>query len=246
MLFLLSCGWQQHWFTSGRDHRASPRKSFVFQNSLTRSEERHKERERAGQWGGFLFFLLPPIKTPNSASRRDQSSSFPESRVCCDSGWGCDGCRPKVSQDSAVSQATEPLIYCLTPDGFGSLWVLVSTEISSRRINIMSINERKCPKTMVSPVMKACWSVTEVSSAFSCQHYSVVMVTDVFIYISFFFFTFTINCGRKMLFLEQIRPWNWSWFLTKSDSKVLQLYFLHSDHNKNLKSKFFNVIGQNK
>lgn len=104
---------------------------------------------------------------------------------------------------------------------------------------------RKCPKTMVSPVMKACWSVTEVSSASSCQHYSVVMVTDVFIYISFFF-TFTINCGRKMLFLEQIRPWNWSWFLTQSDSKVLQLYFLHSDHNKNLKSKFFNVIGQNK
>lgn len=245
MLFLLSCGWQQHWFTSGRDHRASPRKSFVFQNSLTRSEERHKERERAGQWGGFLFFLLPPIKTPNSASRRDQSSSFPESRVCCDSGWGCDGCRPKVSQDSAVSQATEPLIYCLTPDGFGSLWVLVSTEISSRRINIMSINE-KVPQDD---------GITSYESMLVCNRsQQCIFLPTLFschgnwcIYIYFsFFFTFTINCGRKMLFLEQIRPWNWSWFLTKSNSKVLQLYFLHSDHNKNLKSKFFNVIGQNK
>lgn len=50
---------------------------------------------------------------------------------------------------------------------------------------------------MVSPVMKACWSVTEVSSAFSCQHYSVVMVTDVFIYISLFFLHLQLTVGGK-------------------------------------------------
>lgn len=62
--------------------RISPRKSFVFLNSLTRSEGEREEERAPGQRGSLqllLFFFLPAMKTvsPNLASRGDRFIAKP-------------------------------------------------------------------------------------------------------------------------------------------------------------------------